>query len=316
MGREKDALLHRAARSRGGVLTRRQLTDKIGYSRQAVRRLERAGIIVAVHRPVLRLASYPETPELLVNAAVAAVGEGAVASHKTAAARWGLGDVKLVPPFHVSSPTRCQARYDDVVSHHVTTLGRLDRTVLGRTPITSSARTVVDCADPDDPETTEDILLDAVRTLGTRYAAILEVLERVPNARGGALLRRLLARHDRATVARLLSHLERRYLALFRRAGLPPPQVNAKIFGVDGAIVAKLDFVWPEYGVVVEVDGLRYHSTRRQKEYDDRRQNAIVLTGRTVLRYSARDLDEPDRIVGEIRRAFSMAGSMPAEAAD
>lgn len=94
-----------------------------------------------------------------------------------------------------------------------------------------------------------------------------------------------------------------------RRLGLPEPTVNRRLHGPDGALIAKLDFDWEPPRITLEWDGLRYHSTPRQKRQDDARQNAVVLAGRLVLRYGWADLrDEPDRIAADLRRAFEIRG--------
>ena len=55
------------------------------------------------------------------------------------------------------------------------------------------------------------------------------------------------------------SELERMMLPLIRRAGLPLPQTGVELNGF------KVDFFWPELGLVVETDGLRYHRTQAQQ---------------------------------------------------
>jgi very-short-patch-repair endonuclease len=65
------------------------------------------------------------------------------------------------------------------------------------------------------------------------------------------------------------SEAEAKPLALIRKARLPTPEVNARIGGYE------VDFLWREQGLVVEVDGFAYHSTRRAFERD-RRKDAEV----------------------------------------
>jgi very-short-patch-repair endonuclease len=66
--------------------------------------------------------------------------------------------------------------------------------------------------------------------------------------RGIRKLRDLLGIYTRTD-----SNLERRFLTLAQRAGLPRPETQAEIHG------HRVDFYWPELKLVVETDGLTYH---------------------------------------------------------
>ena len=48
----------------------------------------------------------------------------------------------------------------------------------------------------------------------------------------------------------------------------------------------RVDFYWPELGLVVETDGLRYHRTPAQQAKDRRRDQAHVAAGLTALRFT------------------------------
>ena len=74
--------------------------------------------------------------------------------------------------------------------------------------------------------------------------------------RGGAVARDPL---DRRTFTLTDSILERHFLPIARRAGLSRPLTGQIINGY------KVDFYWPELGLVVETDGLRYHRTPAQQ---------------------------------------------------
>ena len=71
-------------------------------------------------------------------------------------------------------------------------------------------------------------------------------------ARGVSMLRRLL---DRNTLVMTDSELERRFVPITQRAGLPAPLTQEWVNGF------RVDFYWPELALVVETDGLRYHRT-------------------------------------------------------
>ncbi|MGH2978611.1 MAG: endonuclease domain-containing protein [Solirubrobacterales bacterium] len=48
----------------------------------------------------------------------------------------------------------------------------------------------------------------------------------------------------------------------------------------------KVDFYWPELGLVVETDGLRYHRTPAQQSRDRVRDQAHAAAGLTPLRFT------------------------------
>ena len=85
---------------------------------------------------------------------------------------------------------------------------------------------------------------------------------------------------DRRTLVLTDSELERRFLPIARRAGLPPPQTQSMVNGF------RVDFSWPELGLVVETDGLRYHRTPAQQAADRVRDQAHTAAGLTPLRFT------------------------------
>lgn len=87
----------------------------------------------------------------------------------------------------------------------------------------------------------------------------------------------MLDRHA-LTIAR--SELERRFLALVRRAGLPMPLTQQRVNG------CTVDFYWPHAGLVVETDGLRYHRTAAKQAVDRRRDQKHAIAGIRELRFT------------------------------
>jgi very-short-patch-repair endonuclease len=115
-------------------------------------------------------------------------------------------------------------------------------------------------------------------------------LERANGRRGTGTLRRLLA--DLADEPRFVrSELERRFIALVRRACLPPPVVNGFVAGHE------VDFHWSAQRLVVETDGAATHANALAFERDRRRALDLELAGWHVVRISWRQvIDEPHRV--------------------
>jgi hypothetical protein len=63
----------------------------------------------------------------------------------------------------------------------------------------------------------------------------------------------------------------------------------------------KLDFYWPDVGLMVETDGLRYHRTSAQQNRDRLRDQTLTAAGLTILRFShAQVTHNPDRVLATL----------------
>jgi very-short-patch-repair endonuclease len=126
------------------------------------------------------------------------------------------------------------------------------------------------------------------------------------NARTGpgvAVLRDLL---DRRTFQVTDSRLEQMFLPIARQAGLPPPLTQQQVNGF------RVDFHWPDLGLVVETDGLRYHRTPQQQSADRRRDQAHVAAGLTVLRFSHAQVNfEPGQVLKMLTRVARRLTTKP-----
>jgi very-short-patch-repair endonuclease len=122
--------------------------------------------------------------------------------------------------------------------------------------------------------------------------------------RGVGALRQILGDHY-GEVRKTDSGFERLVVTLLVQAGLPRPVVQHWI--TIGGRSYRIDLAYPEHRLAIELDG-GDHLRREQWEADHARQNAVVLTARTILRYTWRDYTlEPTRIVTEVRRALQQA---------
>ncbi|MBA2792437.1 MAG: DUF559 domain-containing protein [Thermoleophilaceae bacterium] len=76
------------------------------------------------------------------------------------------------------------------------------------------------------------------------------------------------------------SQLERRFKPIAKAAGLPPPLTQVPLNGY------RVDFYWPDLGLVVETDGLRYHRTPAQQARAHLRAQAHSAAGLLPLRFT------------------------------
>jgi very-short-patch-repair endonuclease len=96
-------------------------------------------------------------------------------------------------------------------------------------------------------------------------------------------------------LARCANGLERDFVLLCERYGLPIPEPNERIGRY------RPDMLWRGSRLIVELDGRRAHSTPAQLAADARRQSELEALGYCVVRFTAAEAREsPDRIAAVI----------------
>ncbi|MEJ7800800.1 MAG: DUF559 domain-containing protein, partial [Ilumatobacter sp.] len=99
------------------------------------------------------------------------------------------------------------------------------------------------------------------------------------------------------------TRLERRFLELMRQAGLPRPetQVVLRTPG-DARFVARVDFLYPEHGFVIEVSGQLGHASPSERSRDAQRRNELQDLGLRVYEFTWDDVTKrPLAVVVKIR---------------
>ncbi len=188
----------------------------------------------------------------------------------------------------VSVPAQADPRPSGIRVHRRTNLRPGDVTRRQGIPLTSPICTLVDLASRLTPSKLEAAVNEADKRDLVNSEALRAALHPLPRRPGVATLRRLL---DRRTFQLTDSELERLFLPIVRRAGLPLPETGCRVNGF------KVDFFWRELGLVVETDGLRYHRTPLQQARDRTRDQAHLAAGLTPLRFThAQVAFEPDRV--------------------
>jgi very-short-patch-repair endonuclease len=231
-------------------------------------------------------------------AAVLACGPDAVLSHRSAAALWGIRETAQTL-IDVTVPRRGHNRGG--ITLHRATLHPDDKATLDHIPTTSLPRTLLDLASLVPLKAVVRALEEAERKRLIDTRAIHGLLERANGHRGAGTLSQALASYDpQATQTR--SELERRFLALTRKAGLPPSTLNTLVEQFE------VDVLWPEQKLIVELDGYAYHRTRKSFERDRRRDAALLTAGYRTLRVTALRLDnEPEAILAELGALLNAA---------
>jgi hypothetical protein len=196
-------------------------------------------------------------------AAVLACGRGAVLSHTSAAALWGLS--RWRQPLEVTAPHA--RRHDGVRVHRSRTLTRADVTRHYGIPTTTPARTLQDLARVLDPPA----LTRAVNDARLRHFIRVD-----------------------AETGPTRSVFEDAFLAFVDRHGLPRPEVNQIVAGYE------VDMLWRPQRLIAELDGRAYHED--SFEEDRERDAALTVAGFRVVRVTWRRLTgQEEREAGRFR---------------
>ncbi len=262
------------AREQDDVVSREQLLA-LGFHPQAIKHRVARGRLHPLWPGVYALGSPNLTARARWRAATMACGPAAWLSHATAAALFGIRD-QNAGPIEVSVPAHVARRLSGIRVHRRRNLhehvGKHDGLA-----VTSPALTFVDLAARLPPGEVEAALKEAdVRDLigPIELRRQVDGMSRRP---GLGVLRRILDRH---TLLLTDSELERLFVPIARSAGLPSPLTREWVNGF------RVDFVWPDLGLVVETDGLRYHRTPAQQARDRVRDQVHSAAGLTPLRFT------------------------------
>lgn len=229
-------------------------------------------------------------------AAVLAGGEGAALSHRSAAALWDIGEEKGW--IDISVRRRCELQRPGVRFRGRPSLTAADLVRRDDIPVTSPVQTLVDLATELDPVALERAVNDADKRDLIDPEALREDLTRFDGNPGIRPLRHLL---DKLFFRLSDSDLEIYFRRIVRAAKLPTPLTKQRVNRFE------VDFFWPDLGLVVETDGLRYHRTPSAQLRDARRDRAHVMAGMTPLRFTHYEVRyEPGRVRAELAKTITM----------
>jgi hypothetical protein len=271
-----DTLVARVAARQHGVVTTAQLyaagIDKSGIARRLA-----AGRLHRIHRGVYAVGHPGLSRKGVWKAATLACGHGAVLSHWSAAALWGMleprdGDTQIRVPVAGG-----RARREGIRIYRSPGLTEAVTTLRDGIPVTRPVETLIDLR----AVAPAGELRRAVRQAEIAHLPI-DAFELVP---------------DRTT-----SDLELDFLRLCERRGVPQPEVNVRI-GRD-----RVDFLWRPQRLIVETDSYRYHRGSVAFEDDRARDNRLMAQAFDVLRFTYwRVVNEPDDVIAILRGRLNLA---------
>lgn len=291
-----DPLIAQLAGQQHGVVARRQLL-RLGLSGSAIDHRTDRGRLHVVHRGVYSVGHRLLGKEGKWMAAVLACGRGAVLSHGSAAALWGIRSANLEQPTDVTTPRACHSR--SRLRRHVSRLPGDETTVERGIPVTTVPRTIFDLAAEEPMHQVESALRQSEYLRIHDRLSLPDLLARYPGRRGTHAVKAALARRAERP-GRSRSWLEERFLPFIDRHHLPRPQLNAWL-RIPGRTV-QVDCLWPESKNVAELDGWAGHGTRIAFREDRARDRRLRVAGYVVTRISWAQLDdEPEAIAADLR---------------
>jgi very-short-patch-repair endonuclease/predicted transcriptional regulator of viral defense system len=269
-----------------GIVTRRQLLA-LGFSSRSIEHRRATGRLHLVTRGVYAVGWPALDRRRRWMAAVLACGEDAALSHRSAAALLGIGS-ELPDRIDVSVPRRCELRRSGLLIRGRPSLAEGDIGFSDGIPVTSPVRTLVDLTTELDILAVERAVNDADKRGLVDPETLREELARFRGEPGVRPLRFLL---DKLFFRLSDSDLEVYFRRIVKGARLPMPLSKQRVNRFE------VDFFWPDFGLVVETDGLRYHRTPSTQTRDARRDRAHVMAGMTPLRFTHYEVRyEPTRV--------------------
>jgi very-short-patch-repair endonuclease len=226
-----------------------------------------------------------------------------VVSHLGAAALLGLDRFDpAVVEFTV--PRSMRGLVLPYVVHTTNHLPPIDRTTVNGYPCTSGSRTVVDLARTRVSRIRLEAAIDSSVRLG--YSSPWVIVERLGELRGpGRWGARLLDELLRDAGGHTM--LERCFLRLVRRAGLPRPRTQV-IHRRNGRTFARVDFLFVDDDIVVEVSGGKGHSSPSERARDAQRRNELQDVGKRVYEYTWEDVTKrEDWVIDTLRQRLGRA---------
>jgi very-short-patch-repair endonuclease len=278
------------------VLTRSDLLG-LGFSAKGIKHRVASGRLHPLAAGVYAVGRPELTPHGRWMAAVLACGDDAVLSHRSAAQMWGIGfeekkriDVSIRRKSKITRKgIKVRARPSLDAGSVVVRLG---------IPVTHPVQTLIDLATELRIMRLERAVNEADRLDLVDPETLRGALDGHVGMPGVKTLRTMLDRH---TFRLSDSDLEILFRPLALAAGFPLPLTKHRVLGFE------VDFWFPDHGLVVETDGLRYHRTPSQQARMVKRDQRHTAAGLRVLRFTHWQIAHaPNEVTDVLRRIRRM----------
>jgi very-short-patch-repair endonuclease len=261
-------------RRQHGVITSEQLRG-LGLSGDEIKHRIARGRLHPIGRGIYAVGRPEVDRHGRWMAAVLSCGPTALLSHRSAAVLWGIMRPRTAPDaIDVVVPVGVFRRRPGIRLHRRSDLASEHRREVAGIPVTDPISTLVDIASCVPRGPLERAINEADRLDFVDPETLRSALDLQPPRPGVAPLRKILSGGTLTDTG-----LERRFLSLALSAGLPRPETQVRVNGF------RVDFFWPDLGLVVETDGWRYHRTPAEQATDRRRDQVHTAAGLTTLRF-------------------------------
>jgi very-short-patch-repair endonuclease len=253
----------------------------VGISKQAVARRVASGEWTRVLPAVYRLTAAEVTLRQWALAPVLWAGDGALASHGTAAALHGFARDGRPRAAEIWVPGRSRMRSATVRVHRGSRLDRADRTAVDGIAATTAVRTLIDLSGRLEDDNLLALLEDVLRrgvVTEDRLRARLSAL-RSSGRPGAGRLETLLS--ERGDGRPLESALEALVWRIILSTGVRLPE--RQYWVTAGNERYRLDFAWPDSLLGLECEGFEHHGTYRAWGRGRTRDGEIANLGWRVL---------------------------------
>lgn len=203
--------------------------------------------------------------------------------------------------FVVPRPLRARKTIGHVAS--TPKIGNIDRTTVDGLAVTSGTFTVLMLLGLVSPSELGNAIDSAIRSgLTSPTFMRRRLLELGPKGRLG-----VKAFNDLMDAEGVQSWLERQFLKLIKRSGLPRPAVQ-RVYRRGGTHVARVDFDFDPAPVVVEVGGKRGYLSAQDRRRQEHRRNELQLLGKTVYFFTSEDVtDDAAYVLRTVRDGLGLA---------
>ena len=298
------ARLHLLAAGQDGQFATAQALS-VGLTRHDIAGMRQRGEAQLLRRGVSRFCSAAGEPDVAVTAALTCWPD-AVVSHRSAAQHHGIRRVKPHECPEITVPHGQVRKLPGIKVHWSRDMPSDDILRVGGVGYMSLARTTIDLSDPADPWEALAVLDDVV-AMGAKRPWIHRRAKAMANGRGGVTLIRDATAPGAASEFR--SWLERAAAYLYRAGGLPDPEWNVRVRDAAGTI-GVVDALWPQWRVVSEKEGLRFHTSPAQRRKDAERFNRLQDADYRPRRFTWEDVvTRPVHVVESLHRALRAAGA-------
>ena len=298
--------IYRIAQAQRGLITRADL-QSIGVTRHQRAGLRADGTLIGLGRRTFVVGGA--SPDRLRPMLLAALDERGFISHRSAIALHGLPGL-LAPRLPDVLATRQRRSNDSAVAtvHSTTWLPADDVTMVDGIPCTSVARSIFNLAGliPEvDFETVRGAVDDAIRSGKASDRWLWWRLEklRCRGRSGVSNLEAMLVTRAGGEITE--SWLEREFLRVLSDGAVPLPTCQRRIHA-RGAFVARVDFLYEELGIIIEVTGAAGHSSREQRAHDATRRNRLGMEGYLIIEFTYEQVvATPSVVITEVCRAIA-----------